>query len=653
MKFPVLIPNIFDHPFTYTSDINLNVGDYVEVPFGKKIINGVVWNEFENTQSKNFTLKKVIKKLDVNPLKISTINFLNWFSSYNIVPKGMALKLHLLSNYAIENKPKDIFIEYESTVKSSIYELNNEQLRCFSALLKKNNKFNVSVLQGTTGSGKTLVYFNLIKDKIKKNKQVLILLPEIGLVGEFEKKFIDFFGFKPAVWHSGITLKNKKKIWNGLSNGKIKAIIGARSSLFLPFKELGVIIVDEEHDQSFKQDEGVSYNARDMAISRAFYENIPINLISAVPSIETYNNITKGKYFSYRISNRYKNAKLPEYELIDLTKEKKYTGNLLSEKIIDKVEYHLKKNDQVLFFVNRRGYSPFVICKKCLKSFTCPKCSINLVYHKRINKILCHYCGYKNNLDTSCKKNYNEQCEFIYSGSGVEKILEEVKKKFPGKKTVIFSSDTIKKKNSQYEIEKIINNETKILIGTQLISKGFHFPNLNCIVILDLDFASRGFDIRSVEKTVQLYHQLSGRAGREGKPSKVYFQTINKQNNLISQITNPDPNVFLKKELELRKKFRLPPFERFVSIIISCKRADISEKIAYNLVNFLKIKTQGNILGPVNAPIYKIRGRYRNRILIRSSKNIKIQKQILNTIKNFKQPAEIKLSVDVDPINFN
>ncbi len=523
MKFPVLIPNIFDHPFTYTSDINLKVGDYVEVPFGKKKVNGVVWNEFEQDQSKRFKLKKILRKLDVNPLKKTTIDFLNWFSKYNIVPKGMALKLHLLSNQAIENRTSDNFTEYNTIIKKTIYKLNEEQHKC----------------------------------------QALILLPEIGLTGEFEKKFLDFFGFKPAIWHSSVTPKNKKIIWNGLSNGNIKAIIGARSSLFLPFKNLGIVIVDEEHDQSFKQDEGVAYNARDMAISRASYENIPVNLISAVPSIETYNNITKGKYFSHRILKRYKNARLPEYELIDLTKEKRIKNSLFSEKIIDKVKNHLKQNDQVLFFVNRRGYSPFVICKKCLKNFTCPKCSINLVYHKKINKILCHYCGYKKNLETICKSD-NEKCEFIYSGLGVEKILEEVKKNFPGKKTVIFSSDTINKKNSQIEIQKIIDNETKILIGTQLISKGFHFPNLNCIVILDLDLASRGFDIRSVEKTVQLYHQLSGRAGREGKPSKVYFQTINKKNNMISHIINPDPYIFLEKELEIRKKFKLPPFERFV-----------------------------------------------------------------------------------------
>jgi len=318
MKFPVLIPNIFDHPFTYTSDINLKVGDYVEVPFGKKKVNGIVWNEFEQDQSKRFKLKKILRKLDVNPLKKTTIDFLNWFSKYNIVPKGMALKLHLLSNQAIENKTSDNFTEYNSIIKKSIYKLNDEQRKCFTNLSKKNNKFCVNVLQGTTGSGKTLVYFNLIKNKIKQNKQALILLPEIGLTGEFEKKFLDFFGFKPAIWHSSVTPKNKKIIWNGLSNGNIKAIIGARSSLFLPFKNLGIVIVDEEHDQSFKQDEGVAYNARDMAISRASYENIPVNLISAVPSIETYNNITKGKYFSHRITKRYKNARLPEYELIDL-----------------------------------------------------------------------------------------------------------------------------------------------------------------------------------------------------------------------------------------------------------------------------------------------------------------------------------------------
>mgnify|MGYP003297528352 CR=1 FL=1 len=471
-------------------------------------------------------------------------------------------------------------------------------------------------------------------------------------LAEIRKKFLDFFGFKPAIWHSSVTPKNKKIIWNGLSNGNIKAIIGARSSLFLPFKNLGIVIVDEEHDQSFKQDEGVAYNARDMAISRASYENIPVNLISAVPSIETYNNITKGKYFSHRILKRYKNARLPEYELIDLTKEKRIKNSLFSEKIIGKVKNHLKQNDQVLFFVNRRGYSPFVICKKCFKNFTCPKCSINLVYHKKIDKILCHYCGYKNNLETICKID-NEKCQFIYSGLGVEKILEEVKKNFPGKKTAIFSSDTINKKNSQIQIQKIIENETKILVGTQLISKGFHFPHLNCIVVVDIDLSSHGHDLRGAEKNLQLYHQLSGRAGRTGKPATVYFQTYENNSKMISEITNKNPDIFLERELEIRKKNKLPPYQRFISLILTGENEKKLEKEAFNFKNFIENKINGKILGPVNAPIFRIKKKFRIRLLIRGSKSMKMQNSLAKIIPKYKFFKGIKLSVDVDPINFN
>ncbi len=652
MNYPVLLPNIFDHPFTYSSDLNLKIGDYVEVPFGRKTMNGIIWDKFEEDSKKNFKIKKIIKKLRVKPLKIEIIKFLNWFSNYNMSPKGMALKLHLLGSEAVEIMSDNSYEVFKLNNKKNIYRLNVEQTKSFKELSKNKNKFNVKVLQGTTGSGKTLVYFNLILEKIKSGKQILILLPEIGLTHEFETKFTNFFGFKPAIWHSSITKKIKKKVWSGISENKIKVVIGARSSLFLPFCNLGMIVVDEEHDQSYKQDEGITYNARDMAISRASFENIPINLVSAVPSVETYNNIVSGKFFSSRIINRYKNAKLPEYELIDIKNEKKIKNNFISEYIIKKAHYHLKKNDQVLFFINRRGYSPFVICKTCLNHFICPNCSANLVYHKKIKKILCHYCDYKNTLINGCK-NFNKKCDFIFSGPGVEKILDEVKIKFPNYKTMIFSSDTMNKKNSKEEIEKIVNNKTKILVGTQLISKGFHFPNLNCIIVLDIDFAARGFDLRSVEKTVQLYHQLSGRAGRDGKPSKVYFQTINKKNNMIDQIINPDPFVFLKKELDIRKRYKLPPFERFISIIISSSNAANCDKVAFNLTDFLKKNIKANILGPVNAPIYKIRGKYRNRILIRSHKNSKIQEQIKRVFSIFKFPPEIKLSVDVDPINFN
>ena len=652
MKIPILLPNIFDYPFTYdSSNLDLKTGDYVLVPFGKTKMYGLVWNQFEKNTKKSFLTKKVIKKLDIPSLNVNTIKFLNWFSDYNMVPKGMSLKLHLLSSEAIESHNDKEYKEYNLVKKTNKIKLSGEQFKSVKEIMEADNKFRVHVLQGTTGSGKTIVYFNCIKKKIQQGFQGLILLPEIGLTNEFQKKFKEFFGFEPAIWHSAITKKRKKIIWSGLATGKIKVIIGARSSLFLPFKKLGIIIVDEEHDQSFKQDEGVIYNARDMAISRASFENIPINLITAVPSVETFDNIKKGKYLYSRLFKRYKDAKLPKHEIINLNEYKLSSYSWIALKTIEKVKSHLNKKDQVLFFLNRRGFSPYVLCKKCLKVYTCPDCSINLVYHKDKKNLLCHYCGHTTKLKRICDD--YENCDFIFSGTGVEKILDEVKKIFPNKKSVIFSSDTMNKKSSSEILDKIINNEIQILVGTQLISKGFHFPNLNCIVVIDIDLSTRGHDLRNAEKNLQLYHQLSGRAGRAGKPATVYFQTYNVKPNMISQITNINPDVFLEKELEIRKINNLPPFERFVSLILSGTNEKKIEKDAYKLRDHLNKYLNAKILGPVSAPIYKIKKNFRFRLLIRSKKNVQIQKDLSLSLKNFRFSIGIKLTVDVDPISFN
>ena len=651
MKVPILLPNIFNHPFTYESDQALETGDYVLVPFGKSKITGVVWDDFEKKNNKNFKIKKIIKKLEVPRLKKSTIKFLNWFSEYNIIPKGMALKLMLLSGNAIEKLSNSDLQKFEFIKKNNSFELSEEQKNSLKKMNEINEKFRVHVLQGTTGSGKTMVYFEALKDRIIKGFQGLILLPEIGLTGQFESKFIEFFGFQPAVWHSGITKKNKEIIWSGIVNGEIKVVIGARSSLFLPFKNLGLIIVDEEHDQSYKQDEGVTYNARDMAISRASFENIPINLITAVPSIETFENIKKGKYSSSKIEKRFKNASLPEYEIINLNKTKLDKQSWLSKEIIEKVKFHLNRKDQILFFLNRRGFSPHVLCNKCFNSYMCPNCSINLVYHKNKNNLLCHYCGFKGSLNRDCVK--DGKCENIFSGPGVERISEEVKKNFPNKKIEIFSSDTMNKKDSSIKLEKIINNEIQILIGTQLISKGFHFPNLNCIVVVDIDLTSQGHDLRGAEKNLQLYHQLSGRAGRTGKPAVVYFQTYSNNPKMILDITNKNPEIFLEKELELRKMNKLPPFQRFISLILTGENEDKLEKEAFKFKDFLQGKIIGKILGPVNAPIFRLKKKYRVRFLIRGPKSMNMQNSVANIVPNYKFPSGIKLSVDVDPINFN
>ena len=514
-----------------------------------------------------------------------------------------------------------------------------------------NQKFRVHVLQGTTGSGKTMVYFEALKEIISKGFQGLILLPEIGLTGQFQNKFIEFFGFKAAVWHSSITKKNKEIIWSGIANDKIKVVIGARSSLFLPFKKLGLIIVDEEHDQSYKQDEGVTYNARDMAISRASFENIPINLITAVPSIETYDNIKKSKYSLAKLEQRYLNASLPNYEIINLNNSKLGSQSWISKEVIEKVNFHLKKKDQVLFFLNRRGFSPHVLCKKCFNSYSCPNCSINLVYHKDKKNLLCHYCGYKTLLVRNCSK--EGKCDFIFSGPGVERISEEVKKNFPTKETTIFSSDTMNKKSSLDILDKIINNKIPILIGTQLISKGFHFPNLNCIVVVDIDLSSQGHDLRGAEKNLQLYHQLSGRAGRAGNPATVYFQTYNLNTKMIKDITNKNPDIFLDKELEIRRENNLPPFQRFIALIITGNNERELEKEAYKFKTFIESSVEGKVLGPVNAPIFRLKKKFRVRLLVRGRKSLKVQKSLGKIIQKFKFSSGIKLTVDVDPINFN
>ncbi len=651
MKVPILLPKVFNYPFTYETNIKLKLGDYVEVPFGSSKTVGVVWDNFENNQLKKFKIKKVIKKLNIPNLNKKMVNFINWFSEYNIIPKGMALKLSLLNNEILEEFPENEVKNTSSYYKKKVFQLTKLQEESLKRLEKKNNEFRVHVLQGVTGSGKTIVYFHAIKKILERSKQCLILLPEIGLISQFEKKFTEFFGFKPAIWHSGITPKKKKIIWSGIVNNKLKVVIGARSSLFLPFRDLGVIVVDEEHDQSFKQDEGVIYNARDMAISRAYFENLPINLITSIPSLETFNNIKKGKFSVSKISERFKKASLPNYEIINLNKTKLEPNSWLSKEIIEKVKLHLSKNDQVLFFVNRRGFSPNVFCKKCLKIFSCPNCSINMVYHKTKQILLCHYCGHKSKINIECKD--NKSCDLVFYGPGVERIAEEVKKKFPTKNQIIFSSDTMNKTNSKDLLKQIVDNNIQILVGTQLISKGFHFPYLNCIVVVDIDLNSQGHDLRGTEKNLQLYHQLSGRAGRAGKPATVYFQTYNLNKNMISDITNDNPEIFLEKELELRKLNGLPPFQRFISLIITGLNEKKTEQEANRFKSYIEKILDGKVLGPVNSPIFRIRKKFRIRLLIRSKKTLNIQKKLAFLISNFKFLNGIKLTVDVDPINFN
>jgi len=653
MKVAVLFPKIFDYPFTYKSEISdsLNPGDFVKAPFGNTEITGIIWPQQQNTDKK-FKIKKISKKIRINNLNPTMLEFISWFSKYNLVPLGMSLKMCLLNRDVVEKNFNEEFNQFKIKNINQKIVLNPEQKKSLAFIRNTGDNYNVNVLEGVTGSGKTLVYFKRIKDFLDKDLQALILLPEIALTSQFSRRFEEFFGASPAIWHSGTSKKNKSIIWKGILEDRIKIVIGARSSLFLPFKNLGTIIVDEEHDTSYKQDEGISYNARDMAITRASLENIPISLVTSIPSVETYNNIVNKKYHVTKIEKRYKEASLPNIEIINLHYENLGKNYWIANKTINKVNQYLDKGDQVLFFLNRRGYAPFVICKKCGYKFQCPNCSVNLNFHKALNKLLCHHCGHKSLLSRKCKD--NKKCDLKFCGPGLERIFAELKKIYPNKKIEMFSSDSLKKSKSVDNLlKKVEKKNIDILVGTQLLSKGFHFPKLNCIVVVDGDFTSHGYDLRSAEKNVQLYHQLSGRAGREGDTSTIFFQTYTPDDETLINISKNDPHIFLKKELLLRKEKKLPPFYRLISLVISGESESLIMKFAVNIKSKIPKINEVNVLGPVLAPIIKLKKKYRCRILIKYPKNLFMQKYLSQSLNKIKIIPGIKLEVDVDPINFS
>jgi primosomal protein N' (replication factor Y) (superfamily II helicase) len=649
MKAQVLLPKIFNFSFTYNSNnISVKTGDLVEVPFGKNKEIGVIWKN-KNTELKNIKIKNISKKIKDYSISQSLIDFVEWFSAYNMVPLGLVLKMAIGNKDNFTKKIDPIFIKNIKQRKK--YKLNNEQKKALEYLNLVNNKFDVSVLQGTTGSGKTLVYFERIKKFISKNQQALVLLPEIFLTNEFKSRFEDFFGYEPAIWHSKITPKNKRIMWKGIIENKIKLVVGARSALLLPFKKLGIIIVDEEHDTSYKQDEGVIYNARDMAISRASFEKIPIHLVTSIPSIETYNNVQNKKFRHVKIIKRFNDHPLPKTKIVNLNINK-IKDKFISDETINSVNEFLKKKEQVLFFINRRGYAPYLICKKCGFKLACPNCSMYLTFHKKKFKAICHHCSLEKKVKNKCK--VDSDCNFIMYGPGVEKIFEEVKKIYPNNKVEIFSSDYMKqKKQTSTLFKKINNNEVDILIGTQMISKGFNFPKLNCVVVVDADFSGRGYDLRTTEKNIQLYHQLSGRAGRFSSKSLIIYQTLTPEDLTLNELIKNKSEQLLKKELITRKKNKLPPFIRLIAIIISSNQHDLSIKGAKEIKMQLKKINNIEILGPVDSPLLKIKKRFRSRLLLKFNSGVLAQKKISNLLNSLKISSKIKLTVDVDPVNFS
>jgi len=656
MNVNVLLPIKFDQPFTYLFDLtdSIKVGDYVTVPFRNKQIVGVVW-EINVETPKSIKLKKIISKINFPPLSFKNIEFIKKFSQYNISSLGMTLKLFLYEkgfsflNKLEKNLTENIF-EIKNIKKNN---LNLEQKNALKIILKNLSfsKYSTTLIHGVTGSGKTLVYTEVIKAALKEGLQVLVLLPEIALTKQISSRFEEYFGNEVAIWHSSIGDKKKKIIWHGISTNKIKLVLGARSSLFLPFQNLKLVVIDEEHDSSYKQEDGVIYNARDMSILKASIEKFPVLLVSATPSIESYYNYKLKKYFYVFIQSRYESFSLPKTEIINLIKSPPDKGKFISNDLIPKIKNVIQNKNQILFFLNRRGYSTYIMCYQCKKRLECPYCSIGLVFHQSSNKAICHYCDFKTKLNQKCID--DKECQFSFYGLGVEKIFEEIKCLFPDKRIQIFSSDAItnsaKAKDIISDIEK---NKISILVGTQMISKGFHFPHLNCIVVVNSDTNFLGSDIRASEKNFQLLQQVSGRAGRESNDAMVYLQTNDPSNKILHSLSSSDPDVFYKEELVFRKKANLPPFVRLISVIISGKNQFLVDKFSKKLKQTFPAQKKIKIYGPVTAPIFRVRGKYRMRLLIKYDTSIFPQKFIKNWLSSNILDKNIKLEVDVDPSNF-
>ena len=653
MYCKVLVTKPFDKTFTYKTKPNekVHIGNVVRVPFGNKTQIGVVYEILSNNvKSTTFTVKEIdiiYKKLILNK---KILKLVDWISNYTLSPKGLVLKLVLVNESIVSHK----HIKDECNIFNlSTIKLNLEQKKAYKFIEKKILKPPSSiVLEGVTGSGKTEVYFKSIENILDQKKQTLLMLPEISLTPQIEKRIEERFGFSPDVWHSKITEKQRRKTWHRCFEGEPLIVVGARSSLFLPFKNLGLIVVDEEHDLSYKQEENIRYHARDLAIVRSQIEKIPIILSSATPSLETYNNVYKNKFSHVNLSVQYSGLDLPKIELINLQKENLKTNKWISSNILDELKNCINKKEQALLFLNRRGYSPLILCSNCGYRYHCDHCSSWLVMHRNKKRLLCHHCGTIYPIESNCNScQAKDSLKLI--GPGVERLAEELKETFNNFNIGIMSSDNA---NTPKKIKKIIENfsskKIDILVATQIMAKGYHFPNLSFVGVIDADAGLVGGDMRAIERTYNLLQQVSGRAGRTKKRGKVFIQTYFPNQPVIKSFIKRDREDFVKHLLLERKKFNMPPFSFMTAIIISGSSKTKVESYSLKLVKACNPENDIDILGPVEAPLFLLRGKYRYRLLLKSKSRKKLNLFTKNLVSLSPLPSDLRLTIDVDPYTF-
>lgn len=526
-----------------------------------------------------------------------------------------------------------------------------------------NGGYSAFVLDGITGSGKTQVYFDAAWRAYSRGASVLLMMPEIALTAQFISRYTQRFGAPPVVWHSNLTAARRRAIWRGVLNGKIRMVVGTRSALFLPWQDLGLIVVDEEHDTSYKQEDMGNYHARDMAVLRAKISGFPIVLTSATPSAETLQNVADGKYRCLKLTSRFGGASMPTIETIDMRSNRPLPYNLpsddaaaapqngyLSPNLCNAIQETLNAGRQTMLFINRRGFAPIVQCKKCGWVAQCPDCSVGMTYHKHMGKLLCHMCGRMAPMPTKCPNcGDNVSCR----GAGLEKIQEEVSIKFPSARTALVSSDTIISRQALERIvHKMENGETDIVIGTQILAKGHHFPNLTLVGVVDADMGLFGTDFRAAEHTFQQLFQVAGRAGRGDAPGRVLLQTYQPENPVLTAICNGDRDAFMASDMAARRAAKMPPYGQLIAVIIESQRETVLKKFCADLSAAAPTAAGVKIMGPIAAQIYQVRNWYRMRFLVAGDARAKLQPLVRHWIDKVRTPSNVRVKLDVNPQNF-
>jgi primosomal protein N' (replication factor Y) len=508
------------------------------------------------------------------------------------------------------------------------------------------------LLDGVTGSGKTEAYFEAIAQALRLGRQTLVLLPEIALTEPFLRRFEARFGHAPVAWHSDLRQSQRRRAWRAIAKGEALVTVGARSALFLPYRDLGLIIVDEAHEASFKQEEGVQYHARDVAVMRAHFTGCPVVLASATPAIETRQQVAQGRYAELKLPERHGMAEMPEITAIDLTQDPPERGRWLAPTLVRAMQGVLEKGEQSLLFLNRRGFAPLTLCRHCGHRFQCPNCTAWMVEHRLLQRLQCHHCGHSMPPPRACPECHEED-SLVACGPGVERIADEVAILFPEARRAIVTSDTLWSPAKAAEfVGKMEAGEIDIVIGTQLVTKGYHFPNLTLVGVVDADLGLQGGDLRAAERSFQQIAQVAGRAGRGEKPGHVYVQTHEPNAPVIRALVSGDAESFYAAETESRRDAGAPPFGRFAGIIISSESLKDAQETA-QLIGRTAPTVEGmHVYGPAPAPLAMLRGRHRQRLLVHARRALDVQDVIRDWLGALEWPRSVRVSVDVDPYSF-